>query len=501
MLLITVGSEPSTLDPHRCTGSPEGFIMSALWEPLIRWNESATDYVPGGATRWEISADGRTYTFHLRPEARWSNGDPVSAQDWQQSLLRWITPSIASELANFADPIVGAHAYRTGRSSDPASVGIRAVDTHILEIELVEPDVMFLDRLTSYPWYPMHRSSVEAVGGFHDALTDFVRPDTLVSNGPFVMTAWEHGQYVEVRRNPHYHGATKLAGIRFLSMINLDTSERAFRSGQLHITAGVPATKMIVYREAHDPALTTYPRVGTRYLSINTTRAPFDDARVRRAFALAINRQQLVDVVLRTGGQPAYSFVGGVEGRYQPTLQLVESAEEARRLLAQAGYPGGEGFPPVEYLYNTLDRNRQVAEALQQMWKSALGVEVSLRNEEWKVFLDSRHQLDYQISRSGWLPFSPEPAELYELNAGWSESNETGWSDPEYDQVLTAARREMDPTKRAALYHRLDEILLRDQPVIPIGHYARTRLIHPDVIGWPANHLEGIVWTRVGFRE
>lgn len=232
------------------------------------------------------------------------------------------------------------------------------------------------------------------------------------------------------RPQSHYHTDTKLEGIRFFAMDHGDTEERAFRSGQLHITASVPASKVDVYREANNPALLTYPRVGTRYLPCNTTRAPFDDVRVRRAFALAINRQQMVDVVLRAGGEPAYSMVGGTGGRYQPTLLLEESIDEARELLAQAGFPGGVGFPPVEYLYNTLDRNRQVAETLQQMWKSALNVDVTLRNEEWKVFLETRRQGDYQIARAGWLPFSAEPAELYELNSGWSDSNETGWSDP-----------------------------------------------------------------------
>ncbi|MDA8528297.1 peptide ABC transporter substrate-binding protein [Opitutaceae bacterium] len=493
LLLITVGSEPSNLDPHRSTGAPESFIMSALWEALLERNVAGTDFVPSAAARWEISPDGRTYTFHLRPDAKWSNGEGVTARDWEQSLKRWLNPKLAAELANFADPIVGAYDYRTSQNSDPDSVGIRAIDTHTLELELIEPDVMFLDRLTSYPWYPVHRASVEASGDFHDPLNNFIRPGELVSNGAYTMTAWRHNQFVEVGRNPHYHTDTKLEGIRFFAMDHGDTEERAFRSGQLHITASVPASKVDVYREANNPALLTYPRVGTRYLPCNTTRAPFDDVRVRRAFALAINRQQMVDVVLRAGGEPAYSMVGGTGGRYQPTLLLEESIDEARELLAQAGFPGGVGFPPVEYLYNTLGRNRQVAETLQQMWKSALNGDVTLRNEEWKVFLETRRQGDYQIARAGWLPFSAEPAELYELNSGWSGSNETGWSDPEYDRVLYAARQEMDTSKRHTLYHRLDEILLREQPVIPLGFYARTRLVHPTVEGWPTDNMEGIV--------
>jgi len=500
-LLITVGSEPSTLDPHRNTGSPESFIIGALWEPLIDWNETATDYVPAAAASWEISPDGRTYTFYLRPEAKWSNGDPVVAQDWVRSLQRWLTPSIAAELSNFADPVVGAFAFRTGKTDDPTTLGIRALDPLTLQFQLTEPNVTFLDGLTSYPWVPVHEPTVTAAGGFFDPMANFIRPDLLVSNGAYVLTAWRHGQFVEVTRNPHFHGPTQLEQIRFISMENTDTMERSFRSGQLHITDSVPSSKVEVYRQANDPALLVYPRIGTRFFNLNTTRPPFDDPRVRRAFALSLNRQQLVDVVLRTGGRPAYSFVGPIAGKYEPTVFLTESVTEARALLAAAGYPDGKGFPPVEYLYNTLDRNRQMAEAVQQMWKTALGVDITLRNEEWKVFLETRSQLDYQIARAGWLPFSPEPAELYELNSSWSPSNETGWSHPEYDEVLAAAKREMDPTRRYALYHRLDEILLTEQPVIPVGFYARTRLVHPTVTGWPTNHLEGLVWTRIGFKD
>lgn len=500
-LLITVGSEPSSLDPHRSTGSPESFIMSALWEALIDWNESATGFVPAAATSWGVSPDGRTYTFHLRPDAKWSNGDPVTARDWSRSLQRWLTPALAAELANFADPIVGAFAFRTGRTSDPATLGIRAIDTHTLEIELIEPDVLFLDRLCNYPWYPVHEPSVEAAGGFFNIMSDFIRPGKLVSNGPYRMIAWKHGQYVEVSRNPHYHGTTRLDSIRFLSFDSLDTTERAFRSGQLHITSGVPSSKVDGYRNAHDPAYVVYPRVGTRFLSINTTKAPFDDDRVRRAFSLAIDRQKLVDVVLRTGGTPAYSFVKAVPAGHEPTALIVESVTEARQLLAAAGYPGGQNFPPVEYLYNTLDRNRQIAEALQQMWFHALGVKVTLRNEEWKVFLDTRRQLDYHISRSGWLPFSPEPAELYELQTTNSPSNETGWSHPAYDAAVNAARREMDPVRRSVYYDQLDQILVQEAPVIPWAHYALNRLVHPSVSGWPTNHMEALVWTRLGFRD
>jgi len=499
-LLITVGSEPSSLDPHRSTGAPESNIMSALWEGLITWNEEATGFEPAGAERWELSPDGRTHTFYLRADAKWSNGEPLTARDWVRSFERLLTPRLGGELANFADPIVGARAYRTGELTDFSAVGIREVDAQVLEIELSEPDAMFLDRLPNYPWYPVHEATVTQTGDFFDPLNDFMVPGKLVTNGPFILTDWRHDQFVEVTANPHFHQPVRLNQVRFVAIENMDTQERAFRSGQLHITAGIPASKMEAYAAENHPALHRYRRVGSRFMTFNTARAPFDDPRVRQAFAMTINREQIAESVLRTGDTPAYAFIGNVPSRHEPTHFVEENIAAARELLAEAGYPGGEGFPPVEYLYNTLDRNRQVAEAIQQMWRRNLGVTVELINQEWKVFLDTRRQGDYQIARAGWLPFSPEPAELYELISTPSPSNETNWNNPAFDQLLETARREMDPAKRRALYHRMDEILLAEMPIIPVAHYAVSLLVDPAVEGWPTNHLSAYDWQHIGFR-
>ncbi|GAB5559769.1 MAG: ABC transporter substrate-binding protein [Synoicihabitans sp.] len=500
-LLITVGTEPSSLDPHRSTGAPESNIMSALWEGLIKWSEDATGFEPAAAESWELSADDRTYTFHLRPDAKWSNGEAVTARDWVRSFQRFLTPSLGAELGNFADPIVGAKDYRLGQEKDFTKVGIREINTLTLEIELAEPDAMFLDRLPNYPWYPVHETTVTESGDFYDPLNNFLVPGKLVSNGAFMLTQWRHDQFVEVTANPHFYRPARLSKVRFLAMGNLDTEERAFRSGQLHITSGIPASKIAVYAAENNPALHQYRRVGSRYMAFNTARAPFDDPRVRRAFAMALNRQQITEFVLRTGGSPAYAFVGNVPTRHEPSVKVTEDIKIARALLAEAGYPDGEGLPAVEYLYNSNDRNRQVAEAVQQMWRSNLGVAVELRNEEWKVFLDSRRQGDFQISRAGWLPFSPEPAELYELISTPSPSNETNWSNPEYDRLIEIARREMNAEKRRELYHQLDQILLAEMPIIPIGHYSISLLVDPSVEGWTTNALSAYDWEKIGFKN
>ncbi len=498
-MLISVGLEPSSLDPHRNTGSSESQIISALWDPLVDWNEDASAVVPAAAESWEISPDGRTYTFHLDPRDRWSNGDPVTAAQWVESLVRFVTPSLAAELAVKAYPIVGVEDYFNGRSTDPSTLGITAPDEHTLVITLREPTAGFLGMLTAYPWLPVHFPSVRAAGDPYDLSTNFTKPGQLISNGPYMLTDWRPNQYVEVVRNPHYPRSVRADSIRFFAIESLDTEERAFRTQQLHLTNGVPAHKIATYREAHDPALRITPRVATSYISFNTTRPPFNDVRVRQAFSLALDRRQLADAVIRTGAPPSYSFVGPVPG-HTPGILLTESVDEARRLLAAAGYPDGAGFPPVEYLYNTNERNQQIAEALQQMWKSALGVDISLHNQEWKVFLDSRQQKDFDLARGTWLPWTPEPIELYELLKSDSGVNNSGWAHPTYDALYLEARRTVDPTAREALYHQLDAILAADMPVIPYAYYAAARLVDPSIDNWRQNILEITPWRLVGFK-
>lgn len=499
MLLMSAGPEPPTLDPHLNTGAAAAFIINALWEPLVEWNDDATGVVPAAAARWDISADGRTYTFHLRPEARWSNGDPVTAHEWVRSLQRWLTPSFGAELANQADPILGATDFRLGRTTDWNTVGIRAPDDHTLVIELTEPYPGFVDWLCSYPWVPVHLSSLAETGAIDDPLNPFLKPGRLITNGAFVLTEWRHDQYVEVERNPHFHDPARLRAIRFYAMDNLDTMERAFRGGQLHLTDGVPPAKIIAYQEAQDPVLSIKPRVGLQYFSFNTRQPPFDDPRVRRALSLALDRAQLTDAVLRNGSPPAYSVIKPLAGVYEPTIALRESVDEARALLAEAGYPDGQGFPTVEYLFNSSDLNRTVAEALQQMWRTALNIDIKPRNEDWKVFLDTRHRGDYQIARSGWLPFTTQPAELYALMSTPSPSNETGWSNAEYDRLLEQAMHTLDPAERRACFAAMDVILRDEMPVIPMAYYSRARLIDPAIDGWPRNPLEAFVWQDIGF--
>lgn len=488
-LLAGNGVEPSTLDPHLNTGAPEAVIISALWEPLVQWNAAATDVVPAAAENWHVSADGLVYTFCLRHDARWSNGDAVTADHWARSIRRLLEPALASPLAGKAFDLAGAEAYYRGREKDPAAIGVSAADAHTLVLRLQAPSVGFLGTLTLQPWVPVHAGTVAAAG--------FTQPGKLITNGVFRLAEWRVGQFVRVEPNPYFRRAPALREVRFFAIESVDAEERTYRSGQLHLTAGLPPWKVASYRQAADPALRVTPRVGTSYLVFNVEKPPFTDARVRRALALAIERRQLVEAVLRAGEQPARALVYPVPGGYQPHPVLSESLAEARRLLAEAGYPEGRGFPPTDYLYNTNEKNREVAEAIQEMWRRNLGLAIGLRNEEWKVFLQTRRQGSFQIARGGWLAVTPEPIEMYEVLLSTSAYNNTNWKHAAFDQLYWSARRTMEPGPRHALYGRMDAILRDEMPVVPLAYYTTARLVHPMVRNWPDSIVDARPWELV----
>lgn len=499
ILLVSNGPEPSSLDPHLCSGKAEGLIIAALWEPLTAWNEAGTEIIPAAAASWDISADRLTYTFHLRPDTKWSNGDLLTAHDWVRSFQRWLTPNLGANLGYLADSIVGVKDYRTGKNPDPAAMGFRAIDDDTFEIELSHPKASFLIDISFFPWLPIHLPSLEAAGDPTSPNTDFIRPGILVTNGPFILTDWKFDQFVEVKRNPHFRETAPLQGIRFMAMDNAVTQERAYRNGQLHVTKSIPASKIAGYQESSNPALVTYQIAGTDFLWLNTQKPPFDDVRVRQAFSLALDRKQLMKAVMLDSSSSAYSFASAVPGGYQPKNILSESAELARERLAAAGYPGGEGLPSIELLYTSGDNNQ--LQAMQQMWQTNLGVRVELLNQEWKVFLDSVANLHYQIASGGWAPLSAEPSDMLNLLESDATSNYSGWADPAYDTLVQKVARTQDADARNEPYHQMDAIIRDQIPLIPVSYLTTDRLIHPTVEGWPANLVEGMVWTRVGFTD
>lgn len=486
------GVEPADLDPHTNTGSPESTILDAIFEPLVRRDGTGMGLVPAAAESWEVSPDGITHTFHLRKGMVWTNGDPVTAADYRDSFKRVLTPSLGSQPAVFMYPLVGAEAYHKGTLDDFEAVGIKALDDQTLVMTLREPTVFFLQTLIGYPFVAVHLKTVEKHGGLERAGTPWTLPENIVTNGPFTLKRWIPNQVLVVERNPDYWGAadTRINEIHFHPIESQDTEERAFRTGQLHVTNALAVSKIETYKREWPEALRITPRLGVSYAVFNNSAAPFDDVRVRRAFSLAIDRQALVKYILRGGQSPAFSLSQKGMGDYEPTHFIADGPEEARRLLAEAGYPDGNGFPPATYLYNTSDFNRAVAQALQEMWRSELGVNIQLQNQEWKVFLNSRDLGNFQIARAGWNPFAAEPTDYFQQLLTDGTFNDSGWSNPEYDALFRRASATLDRQERHALYQRMDEILLAEMPLAPLWHSSTVRLVHPSVQNWTHNLLD-----------
>ena len=485
-------TDPQELDPHIVQGVPEHHILQALIENLVAEDPKDLTPIPGQAERWDISPDGTVYTFHLRSGIRWSNGDPVTAHDFVRSYQRALTPSLASEYAYMYYVMKGAEDYFKGKSKDFSTVGAKALDDRTLQITLNGPVPYFLSLLNHYSWWPVHLPTLAKHGDPYQRNNRWTRPGNFVGNGPFMLDKWKVGHVIVVRKNPLYWNAAnvKLSAIQFHPIESGDTEERSFRSGQLHVTNEVPLSKIPVYRNDQSPLLRIDPYLGCYFYRMNTTRPQFKDKRVRQALAMAVDRKAIVERVTRGGQLPAFYFTPPDTVGYTSRTSLRYDPEAARRLLAQAGYPGGKGFPAFDILYNTSEAHKSIAEAIQQMWKRELGIEVRLLNMEWKVYLDTEKRLDYEVSRAGWIGDYPDPSTFLETFLSESGNNRTGWKNAEYDRLLKEAARLGDQKTRYELFQKAEAIFLDELPIIPIYHYTRVYLIQPSVRGWSPTILD-----------
>ncbi|HTN28620.1 MAG TPA: peptide ABC transporter substrate-binding protein [Burkholderiales bacterium] len=485
-------SDPQELDPHIVQGVPEHHILQALVENLVTEDPKDLHPIPGQAERWDISADGTVYTFHLREGIRWSNGDPVTAHDFVRSYQRGLSPSLASEYAYMYYVMKGAEDYFKGKTRDFSTVGAKALDDRTLQITLNGPVPYFLSLLNHYSWWPVHMPTVAKYGDPYQRNNRWTRPGHFVGNGPFVLDKWKVGQVIVVKKNPLYWNAAnvKLKAIHFHPIESSDTEERSFRSGQLHVSDEVPLSKIPVYRAKKSDLLRIDPYLGCYFYRMNTTRPQFKDKRVRQALAMAVDRKAIVERVTRGGQLPAFYFTPPDTVGYTSRTSLRYDPEAARKLLAQAGYPGGKGFPAFEILYNTSEAHKAIGEAVQQMWKRELGIEVRLLNQEWKVYLDTEKRLDYEVSRGGWIGDYPDPSTFLETFLSDSGNNRTGWKNAEYDRLLKEAARLGDQKTRYELFQKAEAIFLDELPIIPIYHYTRVYLIQPSVRGWSPTILD-----------
>jgi len=480
------GSEPRDLDPHLVVSYNDFNIVVALFEGLTGIDEATSRPVPAVAERWETSADGLVWRFRIRSGARWSNGDALTARDFVFGIHRALSPRLASEYAYVLFPIRNARAFNSGQLADFEQVGVRAPDNQTLELTLVQPTPYLAAAATLPAWFPVHRASIEKLGPFDDRAVPWTRPENMVCNGPFLLREWSPGSRVVVDRNPDYWDArhVRLTRMVFYPIENASTQEAAFRAGQLHLTSDVPLSKIAVYRRNHSAILRIDPFMDTAFLRFNTGRKPFTDPRVRQALARAFDRAALVRDVTLGGQQPAHCLTPpGIPG-YTARAAIPDDFTDARRLLANAGYPGGRGFPRVEIQFATVELNQRLLEAVQQMWKRELGIEVGLANKEQRVWLNDERLKNYDLSFAHWFGDYVDPGTYLELFTSDSGNNSTGWSNREYDRLVAAAGSAMDPARRIELYQQAEALLLDEAPIAPIFFGTRVFLCHPAVRNW-----------------
>ncbi len=494
------GTEPQSLDPHVATGVPEHHIIVALMEGLVHKNSKTLEPEPGVAKSWTVSDDGRVYTFELRDDARWSNGDVHNAHDFVWSWSRALQPALGNLYAYMYFPIVNAHEFYKGEITDFEQVGVKALDDLTLQITLKNPTPYFLQLLDHYSMYPVHQATIEKFGRADERGTRWTYQGNFVGNGPFKLKTWEINRAIEVERNTFFHGndEVKLNGIVFYPTENVTTEERMFRAEQLHYTNDVPIDKVQTYRDANDPALKVVPYLGTYYYRINVREPHLQDKRVRRALGKTIDREQLTEHVLKAGQIPAYAMTPPNTRGYYPPVSLSFDPEAARQLLADAGYPNGEGFPVTEILYNTNEGHRKMAVAIQQMWREHLNIEVTLLNQEWKVYLDSESSGDYQISRAGWIGDYVDPNNFLDMFLCDGGNNRTGWCNEEYDRlILEVAPTAKTHEERLAVFTQAETMLMDDLPVLPIYTYTTKHLVHPSLKNLANNIMDMQRYTEI----
>ncbi|MCA8960084.1 MAG: peptide ABC transporter substrate-binding protein [Planctomycetes bacterium] len=485
------GSEISSVDPATVTGVPEGRVIKAIFEGLTVKHPKTLEPMPGVAERWTISDDKRLYTFFLRKDARWSNGDPVTARDFVYSWERFLNAETAAEYAYQLWYVEGAREYTTELDEDGKpkkgfeTVGIRAVDDYTLEVRLLNPTPYFLELTAFYPLFPVNRRNIEeAKEKWPDEWrTRWLRPENLVTNGPYRIAFRRINDRLRLVKSETYWDADNVAmrSIDVLAVENYNTGLNLYLTGGADWIDRVPLTHVqtLMKREDFNPS----PYLGSYFYRVNVTRPPFDDVRVRRALCLAIPRQNIVENITRAGQLPALGLVPPMSN-YRPAEFEPGTIEDAKQLLVDAGYgEGGRQFPTIEIHYNTSEAHRNIAEVIADSWRRNLGIDAKLLNQEWKVYLDTQRNIDYDVSRAAWIGDYVDPNTFIDMFVTDGENNKTGWGNPRYDELVESAKVEPDPTKRLVMLYEAETILCRELPILPIYYYVTQNMVNPRLGG------------------
>lgn len=474
-ITIVNGAEPESLDPAIITGQPEFRIVSGLFEGLMRIDPKTAHAIPGLARSCDISPDGKIYTFHLRTNLVWSTGEPIYADDVVYSWIRALNPATASDYAGELYYLKNGEAFNTGKTTNSSLVGVHALDKFTVQVELNHPTAFFLDICAMPITSVVPRRTIEKYGD------RWLMAKPLPSDGPFELVYWKLNDKVRLKKNPLYWDATNTQSdiIDILPVASPDVALNLYMTGE----ADIVWDKGLIPVELLDtllkrPDFHTFDYLGTYFIRFNVTKTPFNDPRVRRALALAINKKLIVEKITKAGEQPASHFVPNGTAHYVSPEGLGYDPERAKQLLAEAGYPGGKGFPRFEYMFNAAaggggKLHEEIAIELQQMWHDTLGINMDLRQLEWKVYLNAQSHLDYQVARASWIGDYDDANTFLGMFVTGDGNNETGWGNPRYDALIQQANEQTDLKKREQLFQQAETILIRDEmPIIPIYFYV-----------------------------
>lgn len=493
-LTIVNGAEPESLDPALALSIEDLRVTMPLFEGLTRNDPVTARPVPGLAERWDISADGRTYTFSLRTNAVWSTGEPITAADVAWSWRRALDPKTGAGYASQLFFIENAEAFNAGTLTDPGQLGFRATGPHVFEVRLRRPTPFFLDLCAFQTLAVVPRRAIERWG------EQWIRAHPLPVSGPYQLDFWRLNDRVRLRKNPQYWDAahTALEVVDLLTIANPATAFNLYETGGADVIwdrSLVPAELLDLLRAR--PDCHRFDFLAVYFIRCNVTRPPLDDPRVRRALSLAIDRRRIVERITRGGELPASGLVPPGTANHQPVDAARFDLDAARRLLAEAGHPGGVGLRPLRYLYwtaggGTGQEHAKIAVELQAMWEQGLGLRVELDNREKRVFIAAQRRLDYDLSQSSWVGDYNDPNTFLDLFLSHNGNNRTGWADPAYDALLDRANAEPDLARRAALLAEAEQMLVAGAAVVaPVYFASGFHFFRPDrVTGIHTNLLD-----------
>ncbi|MFP9228325.1 peptide ABC transporter substrate-binding protein [Pectobacterium cacticida] len=491
-----IKDEPVSLEPIKAVGLPEAQVARDLFEGLVN-QDAKGNSIPGVALRWRTT-DNRTFIFTLRDNARWSNGDPVTAKDFVYSWRRLVAPENSASFAWFARLAGLQNAEQILAGKLPAEqLGVTAVDDHTLKVQLSKPVPYFVSLTANFSLFPVHQATVEKFG------KNWTKPGNLVGNGAFKLDQRVVNEKLVLVQNPHYwdNAHTVLTKVTFVPINQESNATKRYLSGDIDITESFPKNMYQKLLKDLPGQVYTPEQLGTYYYAFNTQRAPTNDARVRKALSYAIDRRIIAEKVLGTGEKPAWHFTPDVTAGFTPAeSQLQQYSQEelnaqAKALMAAAGY--GPNHPlKLSLLYNTAESHQKVAIAVASMWKKTLGVKVRLVNQEWQTYIDSRNSGNFDVVRASWIGDYNEPSTFLSLLTSHHSGNIARFKNANYDRVLDEAGNQIDAQALNADYNRAEQLLLEEAPIAPIYQYTNGRLIKPWVKGYPITNPEDVAYSH-----